>query len=501
MALENLVSGLSLAVFSITGIFLSRFILQALYNVFLHPLRIYPGPKLWAASAIPIAWNQLTGREVHKVLEMHEKYGPVVRTAPDEVSYANPIVWKEAFAHRQGREEFGKSDRTRVLPPNGVYGIFFAGREEHGRFRRAFSAGFSERGMQRQQSLIKGYVDMLIKGLKERAPAGPLNMVDWFNWASFDIIGALAFGESFGCLEKQQTHPWIAAVFGNVKGAAFVGALRRVGLGKILPYIVPKRVQDLRLQNFQFAEDRIRSRMSMGNNRGDFMDSVLQKGANKDIGGLSFEETVSNASNIVLAGSETTATLLSGVTYQLLSHPEVLKRAVQEIRTSFNSVDEIDLFSTARLKYMLAVLDETMRVYPPVPTQPTRSAPPGGETIDGKYLPEKTVVYVAQYAMNRLEANFAKPLEFHPERFLNRADPDSEFANDNFAVFQPFSVGPRNCIGRNLAYAEMRLILARVLYEFDMELDERSVDWIRGQKAFVLWEKSPLYVKLKEAKV
>lgn len=202
-----------------------------------------------------------------------------------------------------------------------------------------------------------------------------------------------------------------------------------------------------------------------------------------------------------ISGSETTATLLSGAVSQLLNNPSALKETVDEIRGAFHSIDEIDLFSTAKLPYMLAVLNETMRIYNPVPAQPTRESPPGGDTIDGKFVPEYTVVYVSQYVMTHLEKNFTKPNEFHPERFLLQQSDgpnESEFAKDNFAVFQPFSVGPRNCIGKNLAYAEMRLILARLLFDFDLELDERCRNWTEGQKAFMLWEKPALWVKLTE---
>jgi averantin hydroxylase len=72
-----------------------------------------------------------------------------------------------------------------------------------------------------------------------------------------------------------------------------------------------------------------------------------------------------------------------------------------------------------------------------------------------------------------------------------------EFANDKHAAFVPFSLGARSCIGRNLAYAEMRLILTRVCWNFDMKLDgERCGNWIRDQKIYFLWEKPPLWIKL-----
>jgi averantin hydroxylase len=98
-----------------------------------------------------------------------------------------------------------------------------------------------------------------------------------------------------------------------------------------------------------------------------------------------------------------------------------------------------------------------------------------------------------QYASNRLDSNFHRADEFLPQRFLG----DVEFADDNRAILQPFSVGLRNCVGRNLAYAEMRLILAKVLFNFDLELDEGKTGQWLDQKVFTLWEKKPLWVRVR----
>jgi cytochrome P450 len=97
-----------------------------------------------------------------------------------------------------------------------------------------------------------------------------------------------------------------------------------------------------------------------------------------------------------------------------------------------------------------------------------------------------------------LPRNFHDPDAFHPERWLpeSTTNHSSQFYNDNRAALQPFSIGPRNCIGRNLAYNEMRLILARVLWNFDIELCEESRHW-NEQKAYILWEKPALMCLLR----
>jgi len=107
-------------------------------------------------------------------------------------------------------------------------------------------------------------------------------------------------------------------------------------------------------------------------------------------------------------------------------------------------------------------------------------------------------VGIPQLATYHSERNFYQAKEFHPERWLPEIwnDPSSPFFNDKREARKPFSIGPRDCIGKNLAYHEMRLILARLLWNFDLELDEKSGSW-HEQKVKALWGKRPLMVHLK----
>lgn len=104
-------------------------------------------------------------------------------------------------------------------------------------------------------------------------------------------------------------------------------------------------------------------------------------------------------------------------------------------------------------------------------------------------------VAVQQFAACRSPENFRRPDEFLPERWKG----EGEFASDRREVAQPFSIGPRNCIGRQLAYAEMRLILVRVLWHFDLQLDQtrmKDTDWLAEQGIWILWDKNPLWIEL-----
>lgn len=97
--------------------------------------------------------------------------------------------------------------------------------------------------------------------------------------------------------------------------------------------------------------------------------------------------------------------------------------------------------------------------------------------------------------------NFHRQADFIPERWLSPStmDPASPFQRDNRAASQPFSVGPRNCLGKAFALNEMRVILARMLWNFDMKLLPQSDGWER-QRIFTLWEKGPLMVELNEVR-
>lgn len=103
---------------------------------------------------------------------------------------------------------------------------------------------------------------------------------------------------------------------------------------------------------------------------------------------MSKPEIEETADTLIIAGSETTASVLSGVTYFLTTHPEVMAKLANEVRTAFQSENEITVLSVQKLRYMLAVLDESMRVYPVVPMGLTRVVKPGGDYICERYIPE-----------------------------------------------------------------------------------------------------------------
>ncbi len=128
-------------------------------------------------------------------------------------------------------------------------------------------------------------------------------------------------------------------------------------------------------------------------------------------------------------------------------------------------------------------------VHPPAPSNMLRKVPAGGAVVCREALPGGTEVSAAPYAMNHLAKFWRDPLSFVPERWLG----DERYKDDARETLQPFSSGPQNCLGMNLAWHEARVILASVLLNFDLALVDKDADWTE-QRGLVVWDKNPLWV-------
>lgn len=160
--------------------------------------------------------------------------------------------------------------------------------------------------------------------------------------------------------------------------------------------------------------------------------------------GADFEELQTQASLLTVAGSETTATALSGITYYLCRNPRVYQKLTSEIRSAFTAFDELTGRATEKLPYLKAAIDECLRLYPPIAAGLPRISP--GEEVDGHFVPKGALVNVNTWVAGHIESNFHNAFEFAPERWL---DPDCK---DDKAASQPFLLGSRVCLGRQYVY-------------------------------------------------
>jgi len=201
------------------------------------------------------------------------------------------------------------------------------------------------------------------------------------------VLGELAFGESFGSVKNRKTDSWITTILNQIKFLAYDAAVYRISptLWKLAPYLVPKAVTDAGVNHVKQSKAKILHRIQKGDSvRRDFCSYILEK---KDELGLSEWNLAAYAQVLIVAGSETTATTFTALTYYLCRTPQVYQRLKDEVRGRFQTADQITSLS-ATFPYLTAVVNEALRIFPPVPVASPRVAPKGGAMVAGVFVPE-----------------------------------------------------------------------------------------------------------------
>lgn len=520
-------------------------IYQAIYNLYLNPLRTYPGPKLNAISRIPYIMQIIRGTPHVYLKALHDKYGDVVRITPDELSYNND-AWRDIFGHRtSGKESFPKD--MVFLGPDlvGSGGIFRAqGDAAHARVRKIFSHAFSDRALKDQAQIFQGYVDQLVDNIRKilhQDEKVKLPISDMFNFLTFDIMGDLTFGEPLGLLTDGKYSTWVASVFGSIQLVAFSRILRWYPmLNQAIQFILPKNIKEKRRNTINYTMERVDKRLARGEtDRPDVWTCIMK---HKEEDRLTYPEMQSSASTFMIAGTETTATLLSGLTFLLLKNPDIYAKLVHEIRSTFTTTEDINISSLARLEYLNACLEETLRIYPPTPNGFPRIVPSSGAIVCGKHVPAG-VSHSKSGEHDRSDLSGYRPLFPLPtlqrttrrrtsiwliSSYLSAGWEIRDSSPTRRACSNRFPMGLATVLARSmyhsdhrtliclhamsvvldeeanppcvnsLAYHEMRLAMTKVLYNFDLvNLCDESQDWM-DQKVWGVWQKPKLMVQLKE---
>ncbi|EOD53177.1 putative cytochrome p450 monooxygenase protein [Neofusicoccum parvum UCRNP2] len=359
------------------------------------------------------------------------------------------------------------------------------------------SPAFSERTLKDQEQILHTYIDLFIKRLHEVSEEGkkPMEMTVWWNSLTFDVIGYLAYGESFNCLTSPKLHDWIEATL-NI---AILMSLGQAGRQLPAPFnkmykkwAIPESVRRNAKLHSDLTKEKLHNRLQ---NEPSHMDVVNRMIAAYKNGEVPYDVLKEHASILTIGGSETTATLLAGATYYLGTNPVVFRKLADEVRAAFARDEDITVAGTNGCPYLLACIEESLRIYPPSPANHTRITPPEGIVLDGRFVPGGMAVGMPMYAAFRSGSNFRNADRFVPERWLG----DEEYAQDKKLSLQPFSVGPRNCLGRALAYQEIKLALAKLVWHFDVELRPESKNWL-DQQNFTFWVKPQLWVNITPAR-
>ena len=248
------------------------------------------------------------------------------------------------------------------------------------------------------------------------------------------VLGELAFSEAFGSVRNRKTDSWIATILQAIKLGAYDSAIYRLSprVWKIMPYFTPSKMTKEARNHVNQSKAKILARMEKGDlERRDFCSYLFEK---KEELGLTDWNLAGYANVLIMAGSETSAALLSGLTYYLCRTPEVYKKLKDEVRGRFKTADEITSVS-ATFPYLTAVIQEALRIYPPSPIAPPRITPKEGGMVADVFVPGgvgfistasfesltilQTTVGVHMWSVTHNPNNFKDPYTFRPERWLD----------------------------------------------------------------------------------
>jgi len=261
----------------------------------------------------------------------------------------------------------------------------------HARQRRALAHSFSQKALVEQEDIIQDYVSQFITHMKRLSSKNEaFNMVNWLNFTTFDIIGDLAFGEPFGCLESGEFHFWVSLIFETVKAGAIEQATRRFATAgsafqSFLLGLIPKQVRENRKNHLKFSTEKVLRRLQ--NEKTEHKDFIWYILKQKEKYGLNQDEIIVNSALFIVAGSETTANALSGMLARLIYNRDKYDILCKEIRAAFKEEGELRYEKLSELTYLNAVIEEGLRIHPPVPTGLLRTVPKGGDTVDGFWVP------------------------------------------------------------------------------------------------------------------
>jgi len=346
-------------------------------------------------------------------------------------------------------------------------------------------------------------LDAIAKEAEEEDGYKRLNMMPWCTFIAFDIIGHLAFGKAFGMVEKGKDECVSQRPDGSVTRIAGAETLNRRGevsatLGW-LPALRPsarflpdtffsrglQSVRDLHgIAALAVSQrlDAIKQGTVKEANRHDILTLLLKA---KDADGLPmpYEEVVSEALTQLIAGSDTVSNTACAIIYWILAGERdapgtILPRLQRELDTAIPGNEAVATHKQVKnLEFLKRCIDEGMRLHSTSALGlPRIVTAAGGVYFEGKHFPMGTVLSVPSYTLHHDIDIWGEDVEvFDPDRWL----PECLTQRQKMA-FNPFSHGPRACVGQNVALMELQLIVATLFRRYDLELQQEELKCSEG---------------------
>lgn len=465
----SLVSLPALGVFALAAIFLNLLI-----TFFTCRLKSVPGPWYSTFTHYVLKYHIVTRRRMYYVHALHQKYGPVVRIAPNEIDVSDPQAVQAIHKIGSGYIKAAWYDLFAPPAPKGCgepgqrFVGLFASRDtkRHAAMRRLFARTFSTSSLLTNwDEVIRAKVTLAVRRIRAEAEAGAgpgagADVLKWWTLMAIDIVTHLCFGESFHSLELGKQTP-------------LIDALQRAGLAGILTLEFPlvgwlgRRLPIPAVQEIFHADDVVdeygviayQNLRSGDVNLKNLFGLALASADNakeleKPEQQTFIEQTVRyESTNLLFAGSDTTAATLTYLVWAVLKQPTLRDALEEEIAGLSETLSQDELLNRAPL--LNSVIEETLRLYAAAPSALPREVPAGGATMCGHFIPGGTTASAQAYTLHRDPNAFSDPLTFDGWRFLKQSTTPAQKA-----ALLPFGLGSRVCLGINLAMLELRFATA-----------------------------------------
>ncbi|KAI0022515.1 cytochrome P450 oxidoreductase [Xylariomycetidae sp. FL0641] len=454
-----------------------------------HPLSKVPGP--WLAS-VSRTWYmyQITRGDMEKTQrQLHAKFGPLIRIAPNELACAEPDAIKTIY------RTTGALNKTDFyLPWNGHNfskhrdAFTETNDKKHGERRRIVNGVYTLANVLKSEKYIDKCTELFKQRLGEFADAKKeMDLGHWLQMYAFDVIGELYFGSAFGFLERAEDHgEWIQSLdlLMPFLCVTSVGPsyLRPLILGSAIA--VPGSLKALKaIDNIgDAARSVVRKRFDQGQKadgeetRTDLLEQLygihVEKGFKVD---FNMGEIEQEAFVAIFAGSDTTAIGFRGVFYNLTKNPALYAEVQAEIdaATAAGRLSSPVKYSEAiQLPLVCACVKEALRTHPGVQLTMARHAPAEGMMLCGTFVPAGYRVGMNPAVVHYDRGVFGEDADvFRPQRWL-----EGDTARMDRAMLH-FGAGTRTCIGKNISIAEIHKMVPEVLREFRFELAEPQKNW------------------------
>ncbi|KAG8158471.1 hypothetical protein KVR01_011593 [Diaporthe batatas] len=447
------------------------------YRVLSHPLLQYPGPLLAKLTDGYNGFYALLMRLHLAVTRDHDKYGPVVRQGPNKLVFNTANALQEIYNNDRVTKSHVYTVLLRAKTNPHVFNCI--DKTLHREKRKVVSKAITDQAIRDFEPTMSSQIDIFLQQLLSSIPHHePVNMSQRCKRLGFDIVGLLAYGYELNVQTQDQYQFMLKGlVAGNYKSNAFMQfpLLKQLGLDALLHGLS----NSSRNRFLGVINEMASTRLALGRNaRKDLVYFVAEGSEGSSLDDSQLRELLySEGLFFFPAGGDTTATALSALFFYLSRNPGPYSRLAEEIRETFKSDPEIRGGpKLSGCRYLRACIDEALRMSPPVSGVPWRELAKGkddprrGEPliVDGHFIPAGTQVGVCTYALHHNKKYFPEPFAFRPERWLVEESGEKALAEMRSA-FAPFSIGPRACAGKSMAYLEASLVIARTLWFTDFE--------------------------------